>query len=68
MGTSVNLDTTTHGPDVAEQMKSIRKARLRRQVFSNPELARELVKVESSAVYNTKGQIVQTVGSLQASV
>ena len=48
----------------ADQMKSIRKVRLQREVMENPELARQLVKVEASGTYNAKGDIIQTVGSI----
>jgi hypothetical protein len=45
----------------AEQMKDIRKVRLQRQVMENPEMARELVKVEASGTYNAKGDVIQAV-------
>lgn len=48
----------------ADQMKSIRKVRLQREVLENPELAKQLVRVESTGTYNTKGDVIQTVGSL----
>ncbi|QGY40036.1 hypothetical protein GM415_07820 [Pseudodesulfovibrio cashew] len=48
----------------AEQIKSIRKVRLQREVMENPELARELVKVEATGTYNAKGSIIQTVGNI----
>ncbi|WP_319469184.1 hypothetical protein [uncultured Pseudodesulfovibrio sp.] len=46
---------------VAEQMKSIRKVRLQRQVMENPEMARQLVKVEATGTYNAKGDVIQAV-------
>lgn len=48
----------------ADQMKSIRKVRLQREVLENPEMARQLVKVEATGTYNAKGDVIQTVGSL----
>jgi hypothetical protein len=51
------------GNTFAEQMKSIRKVRLQREVLENPEMARELVKVESTGTYNTRGDIVQAVST-----
>ncbi|CCH50033.1 hypothetical protein [Pseudodesulfovibrio piezophilus] len=47
------------GPTLAEQMKSIRKVRLQREVLENPEMARQLVKVESTGTYNAKGDVIQ---------
>jgi len=52
------------GFNFADQVKSIRKVRLQREVLENPELARQLVKVESTGTYNAKGEVIQTVGSL----
>lgn len=52
--------------DVADQMKSIRKVRLQREVLENPEMARDLVKVQASGTYNAKGNVIQTVGDLGA--
>lgn len=48
----------------ADEMKSIRKARMHREVMVDPSKARELVKVEASPVYNAKGKIIQSAGSL----
>lgn len=48
----------------ADQMKSIRKVRLQREVLENPEAARQLIKIEATGTYNAKGDVVQTVGSL----
>lgn len=47
--------------NVADQMKSIRKVRLQRQVMENPEMARQLVKVEATGTYNAKGDVIQAV-------
>jgi hypothetical protein len=52
------------GFNQADQMKSIRKVRLQREVLENPEAARQLVKVEATGTYNAKGNVIQTVGSL----
>jgi len=54
------------GSNVADQVKSIRKARLQREVYANPEMARELVKIESTGTYNAKGNLIQSVGNLGA--
>ena len=49
------------GSSFADQMKSIRKVRLQRQVLENPEIARQLVKVEATGTYNAKGNVIQAV-------
>ncbi|XXJ21092.1 hypothetical protein ACR42D_16455 [Desulfovibrio caledoniensis] len=51
------------GHTMAEQIKSIRKVRLQREVLENPEMARELVKVESTGTYNARGDLVQAVST-----
>lgn len=45
----------------ADHVKAIRKVRLQREVLENPELARELVKVEATGTYNAKGDVIQAV-------
>lgn len=52
----------------AEAMKNIRKARLNRQVLQDPSVLAKLVALETTPVYNAKGDIVQAVSgtSLQA--
>ncbi len=49
------------GPNNADTIKSIRKVRLQREVLENPEMARELVKVEATGTYNAKGDVIQAV-------
>lgn len=49
------------GATLSDEMKSIRKVRLQRQVLENPEMARQLVKVESTGTYNAKGDVIQAV-------
>lgn len=51
-----------NGVEQAEVMKNIRKARLQRQVLSDPSLASKLVAVETTATYNASGSLVQAVG------
>ncbi|ADU63832.1 MAG: hypothetical protein KUA35_14855 [Pseudodesulfovibrio sp.] len=48
---------------LADQVKSISKVKLQRQVMENPEMARELVKVEATGTYNAKGDVIQAVSS-----
>lgn len=52
----------------AEAMKNIRKARLQRQVLQDPSVLGRLVALETTPVYNAKGDIVQAVSgtSLQS--
>ena len=52
------------GSNVADQVKSIRKARLQREVYADPGMASELVKIESTGTYNAKGNLIQSVGNL----
>jgi hypothetical protein len=52
-----NVNTSNN----AEMVKSIRKVRLQREVLENPEMARELVKVEATGTYNAKGDVIQAV-------
>ena len=50
-----------------EEMKSIRKAKLNRQVFEDPSLARKLVATKASPVYNASAELITAVsGSLGA--
>ncbi|WP_285905351.1 hypothetical protein [Pseudodesulfovibrio pelocollis] len=51
------------GGSFADQVKDIRKVKLQRQVLENPELARELVKMEATGTYNAKGDVIQAVSS-----
>lgn len=48
----------------AQEMKDIRKQRMLREVMVDPSKAKELVKVEASPVYNAKGKVIQSAGSL----
>jgi hypothetical protein len=43
-------------------MKEIGKARLRRQALGNPDLAARLPALEASPVYNSKGELIQSLG------
>lgn len=57
-------NTSSHIDD----MKNIAKARLRRQVMADPSLARELVSVEASAVYNSRGSLISALSTRQLTV
>jgi HD-like signal output (HDOD) protein len=48
---------------MAQTMKNIRKAHLRRQVLADPTMAQKLVAVEASPVYNSRGELIQSVGT-----
>ena len=49
------------GQSQAESVKNIRKARLQRQVLQDPTVISKLVAMETTSVYNAKGDIVQAV-------
>ena len=58
-----NFKLETQGGDTqAEEMKNIRRARLRRMVNADPSLAGKLVALETSPVYNANGSLIQSVG------
>lgn len=44
----------------AQMMKNIQKARLQRKAMVEPGFVSELVRLQSTAVYNASGDIVQT--------
>lgn len=48
------------GVNMAEQMKSLAKLRLKRQVLKDPAMAAELVKTRATATYNANANLVQT--------
>lgn len=47
---------------LATQMKEVRKARMRRELYANPKLAGKLVALEVSPVYNSKAELIQSTG------
>lgn len=49
------------GHSQAEAMKNIRKARLQRQALQDPSVISRLVAMETTSVYNAKGDVVQAV-------
>ena len=51
------------GDSMANEMKEIRKAKLQRQVMSDPSLAGKLVATEASPQYNASGELIQAVSS-----
>lgn len=53
---------------MADEMKALRKRRLSRKVLGDPSLAAKLVAVESSPVYNTRGELLQAVSTNLGSV
>lgn len=52
---------TRDGQSLAEAMKDIRKARLQRQTLQDPTIISRLVAMETTSVYNAKGDLVQAV-------
>jgi len=61
-------NTANNQASQADAMKSIRKARLQRQTLQDPSMIGKLVAMETTPVYNAKGDIVQAVSgsSLEA--
>lgn len=61
--TATVRETDNSGDSLANEMKNIRKARLQRQVLSDPSLAGKLVATEASPQYNASGELIQAVSS-----
>lgn len=59
MESAVN-PTARQGTTMAEQMKSLAKLRMQRQVLKDPAMARELVKTQATATYNADANLVQS--------
>ncbi|WP_421900173.1 hypothetical protein [Maridesulfovibrio sp.] len=53
--------------DLANSMKDLRKKRLERKAYADPEMHRELVKIVSSPVYNANAELIQAVTSSRGS-
>jgi len=47
----------------ADDMKSIKKAKLERQVMADPSLAQKLVATEATPTYNANGSVIQAVST-----
>ncbi len=62
------MNSTSQADSLSEQMKSIRKAKLQREVYADPGMARQLVATEASPVYNASGEISAAVSTMQISV
>lgn len=60
--------TARDSESMVDNMKNIAKAKLRRQVMADPSLARELVAVESTAVYNSRGSLITALSSRELTV
>lgn len=63
LGKGLEMQPANRDSSIANQMKEIRKAVLRRRVFANPQLAARLVALEASPVYNSKGELIQSLGN-----
>lgn len=62
LGTLAPTQAEINRPDsLANSMKSIRKAKLQREVLADPGLARELVAVQATGTYNANGEVIQAV-------
>lgn len=62
LGKGLEMQPTQRDPSFSNGMKEIRKAVLRRQVLENPHLAAKLVALEASPVYNSRGDLIQSLG------
>ena len=60
-GTELKMQPTDQ-ESLNDSMKEIRKAKLRRRVLADPSLAQKLVAVEASPVYNSKGELIPSLG------
>ncbi len=61
MSESINSLPEVRKPNLAQEMKSIRKQKLQREVLADPSKAGELVKTQATGTYNTNGELVQAV-------
>ncbi len=53
------IETPAARPDdMMEEVKNISKRRMEREVFSDPSKAKELMKAESTVVYNARGDLI----------
>ena len=60
----LNASATVKTQDsMANMMKQIGKAHLKREVMADPGMAAKLVKVESTMTYNSSGEVVQAVST-----
>jgi hypothetical protein len=48
--------------NLADQWKNIRRKKAEREVLRDPALAKKLMAVQASPVYNSKGEVIQTTG------
>lgn len=55
-------ETDDRQSSLSDQMKDVRRQRLRRKVLQDPSLARKLVATEASPVYNARGELIQALG------
>ena len=63
---SLKVEAATNkgsGESLAEQMKNIKKAKLRRMAMQDPSLHKKLVATEASPVYNTSGNVIAAVST-----
>ncbi len=58
------VETKIQNNTAAEDMKQIRKQRMNREAMADPSKMKDLIKAEASPVYNAKGVVIQSAGSL----
>lgn len=47
---------------LANEMKNIRRKRAERELLQDPSLAKKLMAVQASAIYNSNGELIQATG------
>jgi hypothetical protein len=55
-------ETMKSSNDLANEVKEIGKARLARKVLEDPSLAKKMPALQASPVYNSRGEIIQSLG------
>ncbi len=49
------------GQSLANDLKNLRRKRLQRKIYQDPNMVKELVRLEASPVYNARGEVIQAV-------
>jgi hypothetical protein len=62
-GKGLEMQPAPRDQSFANVMKEIGKARLRRQALGDQALAARLPALEASPVYNSKGELIQSLGA-----
>lgn len=60
--TAVQKSKGPSGDNIANEVKEIGKRRLARKVLEDPSLAKKMPALQASPVYNSRGEIIQSLG------